>query len=254
MLCLFFSIMHCTKRYGIKNAVVFFLIVNVIAMFYENLSILTTFPFGDYYYTDGMGQKIFLVPFGINLAYFGMSYICWTIADVLTEHYSTKLSGKMVIIKPAIAGFIMVMWDLLFDPFMSTVLENWIWRKGGAYFGVPFSNFIGWYLCVFTMLFLFSLYMRFFGSKNADKVSYTKGNYIQFCVMYISWFLGFLIKSFVPYPVETVVDAVGKVWYTSDIFQTCALVGVFTSLFIVVLAVEHLFGPEHRTPLDSEKV
>lgn len=254
MLCLIFSMMHCIKRYGIKNAVVFFLIVNVIAMFYENLSILTTFPFGNYYYTDGMGRKIFLVPFGINLAYFGMIYICWTIADVLTGHYSIKLCGKMVAIKPFIAGFIMVMWDLLFDPFMSTILKNWIWKEGGAYFGVPFSNFIGWYLCVFTMLFLFALYMRFFVSKSEDKISYTRGNYIQFCAMYIGWFLGFLIKSFVPYPVETVVDACGKTWYTSDIFQACALVGVFTSFFVIVLVVERLFHPETRTSQNPEKV
>lgn len=241
MFCLAFSIFHCIKRYGIKNAAVFFLIVNAVAMFYENLSILTTFPFGDYYYTDGMGAKIFLVPFGINLAYFGMIYICWTLSDVLTSHYSIKLGGKMVVVKPVIAGFIMVMWDLLFDPYMSTVLKNWIWEDGGAYFGVPFSNFIGWYLCVFTMLLFFAVYMRFFGARSEDSVTYTSKNYLQFCVMYISWFLGFLIKSLLPYPVGAVVDACGKTWYTSDLFQTCALVGVFTSLFVIVLVMERLF-------------
>lgn len=244
MLCLIFSVVHCVKRYGIKNALVFFLIVNVVAMFYENLSILTTFPFGNYYYTDGMGGKIFLVPFGINLAYFGMIYICWTLSDVLTGHFSIKLTGKRIVIKPLIAGFIMVMWDLLFDPFMSTILGNWIWEAGGAYFGVPFSNFIGWYLCVFTMLFLFALYMRLWGAKREDRVSYTKGNYTQFCAMYISWCLGFLIKSMVPYPLETVTDACGKTWYTSDIFQSCALVGIFTSFFVVVLVLERLYMQE----------
>jgi uncharacterized membrane protein len=42
----------------------------------------------------------------------------------------------------------MVSWDLTIDPMMSTINGNWVWHDGGSYFGVPVSNFLGWYLTV----------------------------------------------------------------------------------------------------------
>jgi uncharacterized membrane protein len=37
---------------------------------------------------------------------------------------------------------------------------NWVWDKGGAYFGIPLQNFWGWWLTVFTT---FALYLWWFG-------------------------------------------------------------------------------------------
>ena len=54
----------------------------------------------------------------------------------------------------------MVMWDLCIDPASSTISGAWIWRDGGGYFGVPLVNFLGWYLCVFTIYLVFALYLR----------------------------------------------------------------------------------------------
>jgi putative membrane protein len=45
----------------------------------------------------------------------------------------------------------MVAWDLSMDPVWSTVMHSWIWLQGGAYFGVPVSNFLGWYLTVYVI-------------------------------------------------------------------------------------------------------
>ena len=46
------------------------------------------------------------------------------------------------------------------DPVWGTVLHAWIWVKGGAYFGVPASNFLGWYLTAYVIYQLFALYLR----------------------------------------------------------------------------------------------
>ena len=43
--------------------------------------------------------------------------------------------------------------------FSESIGRNWIWEEGGTYFGVPFSNYIGWLLCVFTFFQLFALYV-----------------------------------------------------------------------------------------------
>ena len=61
---------------------------------------------------------------------------------------------------PAIASFIMVSWDLTIEPMMSTITGSWIWHYGGSYFGVPVSNFLGWYLTVYAFFQSFALYAR----------------------------------------------------------------------------------------------
>jgi uncharacterized membrane protein len=60
---------------------------------------------------------------------------------------------------PIVAAFIMVGWDVCLDPGSSTIAHIWIWENGGGYFGVPLTNYLGWYLTVFTFLQLFALYL-----------------------------------------------------------------------------------------------
>ena len=38
------------------------MIAFTVSNFYENLSLLTGFPFGHYHYTEALGPKLFLVP------------------------------------------------------------------------------------------------------------------------------------------------------------------------------------------------
>src|SRR5258708_23385999 len=46
------------------------------------------------------------------------------------------------------------------DPGGGAILDSWIWVRGGANFGVPVSNFLGWYLTVYVIYQLFALYLR----------------------------------------------------------------------------------------------
>jgi hypothetical protein len=59
----------------------------------------------------------------------------------------------------------MVSWDLTIDPMMSTINGSWVWHNGGSYFGVPVSNFLGWYLTVYVFFQCFALYARAFSSE-----------------------------------------------------------------------------------------
>jgi uncharacterized membrane protein len=44
-----------------------------------------------------------------------------------------------------IASFLMVMWDLGLDPTASTIRHLWTCQQGGGSFGVPLSNYLGWF-------------------------------------------------------------------------------------------------------------
>src|SRR6266540_3547287 len=70
--------LHGLRRYSLKEFLIFFVIAFIVSNFYENLSILTGFPFGHYHYTEALGPKLFLVPLLIAPAYFGCGYLAWS--------------------------------------------------------------------------------------------------------------------------------------------------------------------------------
>src|SRR2546428_14087097 len=57
-----FTLIHGLKRYPWKGIAVFIGITLIVSRIIENLSILTGFPFGPYYYTDALGPNVTLVP------------------------------------------------------------------------------------------------------------------------------------------------------------------------------------------------
>src|SRR4051794_12173315 len=70
-----FALIHGGRRYGWSGILVFVVICLIVSNAFENLSILTGFPFGRYYYTDVLGPKLFLVPVLIGGAYAGAGYL-----------------------------------------------------------------------------------------------------------------------------------------------------------------------------------
>src|SRR5262249_50503564 len=126
-----FAIVHVLRRYGSSHFVFLCIVAFVIRWIYETSSILSVLPFGHYVYTDNLGTKLWLVPLLIMPVYFSMGYIAWTLAHVLLDRYDDRLTGAEVVLVPALASFVMVMWDLCIDPASSTVSSSWLWRDAG---------------------------------------------------------------------------------------------------------------------------
>jgi len=236
-----FAIVHGMPRYGGMHFGVFFILTVVVSWSYETSSILTGFPFGHYVYTDKLGPKLWLVPLLIMPAYFSMGYIAWTLGHVLLDRFDDRLAGAEVVLVPVLASFVMVMWDLVIDPASSTITGAWIWRDGGGYFGVPLVNFLGWYLCVFTIYLVFALYLQ-------RSVEWTRATSLRAtnlgerptwalpALMYGAVMLTRLIQPLGDDPVQ-VTSHDGHVWWTGDIHTATALVALFTMLFVTVLAL-----------------
>ena len=217
------SFLHGFLRYGIKNMVIFFLITWVVSLFFEALSIQTGFPFGHYYYDQLIGPRIFQVPLIIMPAYFGMAYVSWTLAQVLTQQYSPKLSRYYVFIVPLLGTFIMVMWDLVMDPLSSTIGSLWAWVGGGFYFGVPLQNYFGWFLVVFIIFQIFALYLLTQDSQESKNYVSSKTYWLQAIALYGTQAL-FQILS--PFTVQE----------NTNIYAPMALVTVFTMGFVTILS------------------
>lgn len=99
--------------------------------------------FGNYYYTDTLGPKVFgLVPWLIPVAWLGMLYPARGTVDFLFG-FGSRPAGAAVRI--ALSALALTAWDLSLDPRMVGD-GHWVWIGGGAYFGIPLSNFLGWWL------------------------------------------------------------------------------------------------------------
>jgi putative membrane protein len=204
---------------------------------YENLSILTGFPFGRYHYSDALGIKLFLVPIVIAPAYLSAGYLAWTLSAVLLGLYENPRSRQDVSYQAFVASFLMVMWDLIMDPISSTDRHLWIWHDGGSYFGVPISNYMGWFLCVGTIFFLFSVYIggstasNRFGNNGRLSSSYWYQAAAMFALLGFARAILALSGSR-----ETAADAAGQIWQIGQIYESMALVTAFTMWFVAILS------------------
>ena len=237
-----FGLFHGASTYRWLGIVVFIVVCLGVSNAFENLSILTGFPFGWYHYGDKMGPRLFLVPLLIGPLYFGVGYLSWTLARAILGDANGRLAGRLVYATPIVASFIMVCWDLTIDPKMSTITSNWIWRDGGSYFGVPLANFLGWYLTVYVFLQAFALYARHLSAAPDHIPGYWAKPLLAYSSIVIAPILSLTLSS----ASGAVLDATGHVWQLRDIRAVTALVGIFTLLPFWLLALFRVPRPEIR--------
>ncbi|HYU76228.1 MAG TPA: carotenoid biosynthesis protein [Ktedonobacteraceae bacterium] len=246
-----FALLHGAMRYHWSGIVIFIVICLVVSNILENTSILTGFPFGHYHYTDALGPKLFLVPLVIGLAYFSTGYLAWVLSTILIGDVRRKSSAFTTFAVPFIASFLMVVWDLCFDPTSSTIHHRWIWEQGGGYFGVPFTNYLGWFFTVYVFFQLFALFLRFRKAAHEETQTLPRSYYAQAVVMYAAIGLMFVLAYLVDRGNTLVTDAVGVVWQTRSIAEAEATVSIYTMLFIAALSAVKLFQGSADAPNTS---
>ncbi len=227
LLPLGFALLHGSKQYRWRDMLAFAALCLVVSNLFENLSILTGFPFGHYHYSAAFRPKLFLVPVLIGLAYLGMGYLSWTLARLILD--GPRPRGERMVAVPLIASFIMVSWDLTFDPGASTIGGSWIWQDGGAYFGVPVTNFLGWILTVYVFFQLFALYL----AQRPARPVRTNLRALQ-SLWWPAWamvaataFRPVWTLLFLPPGPAAVTDPAGVTWNVAAIYGACALAAIF---------------------------
>src|SRR5512138_2505798 len=139
------------------------------------------------------------------------------IARVISGATYSRLSGHLTFTIPLLAAFMMVSWDLLFDPIYSTINHSWIWLDGGNYFGVPFSNFMGWLLTTFVFLQLFALYVKARPNVQSIDERQSRIQSLQAILFYGLIAVGYLVNSLTINRSGTITDPAGMVWRLQDI-------------------------------------
>lgn len=149
---------HLARWSGWRTALLVFAIIAAVSFTFEALGVATGLVFGDYYYPDGpLGPLVLGVPPLIQLQYFAMGYASLQVARAVSGTLRAPARGWTLLGASVMGAFAMTALDLASDPMQSTQLGDWIWRDGGAYFGVPIHNFIGWFVATGTFFVLVNL-------------------------------------------------------------------------------------------------
>src|ERR1700687_5880613 len=243
-----FAFIHGAVRYRWSGVVAFLVVCLVVSNIFENTSILTGFPFGHYHYTSG--PKIFLVPWYIGLSYFATAYLAWTVAIVLIGDVLRASSWIPTVAVPVIGAAVMVMWDLTFDPTASTIKQFWMWEQGGGYFGVPLTNYVGWFFTVYLFLQLFALFVRF-RPDNETVVTFPRSHYAQALLTYAVMGLTPVLTFVIGGSNAQATDAAGLVCQTRSSAESVATVSIYTMLFAVALSAVKLIQAPATAPETS---
>lgn len=141
-------IAHAFLGLGAVDTAIFVATTLLISFAVENLGVATGVPFGHYVFTVGATfPHVGRIPIIVGGLYVGMGYAAWVIASLIVAGHVGRPRDRLECFAiPAAAAFVMVQWDTVLDPVESTLARNWVWFGRGGYFGVPLTNFLGWYL------------------------------------------------------------------------------------------------------------
>jgi putative membrane protein len=155
---------------GWKKTACFTVIGYLIAFLSEFSSINSGIPYGWYYYIETTKAKelwVAGVPFFDSLSYVFLAYCSYTTALLTVSPLKTGRWNVIALESRAIrrsfavlvlASFYQVFLDIIIDPvalqgrrwFLSQIYG---YREAGLHFGVPLSNYVGWLLVSFVLVF-----------------------------------------------------------------------------------------------------
>ncbi len=165
---LFVSIVN----FGLRTTIIFTALTYGVALACEWSSVHNGFPFGLYHYipaTVGREIWVFGVPFMDSLSFTFLSFASYTVALTVASPISwrgldlTVYDTRAIRRSPRVwimAALFMMMIDLALDP-LCVLGDRWFlgrifwYDPPGPHFGVPISNYLGWFFVAAVSVALF---------------------------------------------------------------------------------------------------
>jgi putative membrane protein len=170
-----FSLVHCAETRGAARSQIMLFSTFTIALMMEYLGSAHDILFGVYDYSGLLGPKALgAVPIIIPVAWFMMLYPSWEVAGLLSKTSNVKSKGAEFtfhVLRIVLAALAMTAWDLSLDPRM--VADGaWTWRNVPAlnFFGIPLSNFAGWFVTSALIYAVWTIVERGVGSGAGERL------------------------------------------------------------------------------------
>jgi uncharacterized membrane protein len=238
---IFAACAHAVLFYGLRNALALAAICVVVTFAMENIGVTTGWPFGHYHFEiEPNLPHVGAIPPIVGPLWFGMGYFSWVLAEALLGGTQARLSRRSRLVAlPIVAAFVMTQWDVVMDPPESTISKIWIWHDGGAHFGVPLSNYLGWLLTSWLFYQAFAIYLS--GRRDMSRFALQHGRTLRLVAILL--YLGSGLTHLTPWLIGQsgeVADASGHVWRIHDLREATVVTMLFTMFFTAMLAALRL--------------
>ncbi|MFA5136069.1 MAG: carotenoid biosynthesis protein [Patescibacteria group bacterium] len=157
---------HAIHTLGLGKGIFFMSLASITGTFFEYIGLkYGTFFGGHYVYKNQL--TVFDVP--VSVIFFWAVFIytgyCLTNSFLLwLKQDKPGVEKKNFWLLPFLIlldGYFVVAIDFFMDP-ISVKSGSWIWLDGGLYFGVPWGNFLGWFVVTVIVSSIFRTYEYFF--------------------------------------------------------------------------------------------
>jgi len=152
-------LLHAWRTASARNALLFFGLACGIPLAAEYTGIHWGIPFGVRfrYHADLQPRLLGCVPLFIPLAWLVLAYS----PIVLLRQWRPAHSRSMRrwLLKSVSAAAMLCIADFSLDP-LAVAVQAWTWEQPGAYFGIPASNYWGWFVVGLTIYGLFFMFER----------------------------------------------------------------------------------------------
>ena len=122
---------------GTTKGVVRLVAVALTGFAVETFGVRFDVPFGEYAYTGVLRPQLLGVPVAIGVA--------WMVLVAFASDFTNRFWLRPWL-GAACAALLTTATDLVIDPLAAGRLGYWTWAHGGAFYGVPFTNFVGWFV------------------------------------------------------------------------------------------------------------
>jgi len=227
-----FLAVHGIRTYHRQAVLVFVVFISGVGWIFESIGISTGFPFGAYHYASDMSPFAGNVPVFVLSAYVLMGYVSWALAALIARPLSGRASKADWLIVPLLAAGLMVVWDLSMDPLRATVEGRWTWIDGGDHYGVPDSNYVGWFMVTWLMFQAFAWYLKRRGTtaRHPDRLMA-----LSVPIMYAAFAVEYVANPFLATGHLGHVTVGGAAVPVADIFSGIAVQSALTILPIATL-------------------
>lgn len=125
------ALMHTPSRARIA-----LLAGGVVGYLIEALGVYTGIPFGGYHYTQAFAPLAFHVPVVMIAAWLVLAgYVAALLVPLIGRGLRSIVLGAAAL----------TLIDFVLDPVAAGPMDLWRWDAPGVYYGIPWTNFAGWY-------------------------------------------------------------------------------------------------------------
>jgi len=152
LLCLPVLLLHSFYTLSVARGIMFIVIASVTGLIMEILGLKYGVIFGGHYIYQSNQPTIMSVPSSVVLYWAVFIYTGYCVVNsflIWANREKPNLKHNNYWLLPLLIvadGLIVVAIDLFMDP-LEVYSGSWRWLEGGAYYGIPVGNFIGWF-CV----------------------------------------------------------------------------------------------------------